>query len=91
MTRPQATPAVRARFGGFGHWKRGYGRTISSSPRGVVVARAADGATVTHLLVAQDKGCEDALRFRVTWRLRATAASWSVTGLSATAEGAGRC
>jgi hypothetical protein len=84
-------PVVRARFGGFEVWKRGYGRTISSSPSGLAVVSVPGGATVTHLLVARDKGCGRALRFRVTWRLRANSSSWTVNGLSAVAEGVTSC
>ena len=27
------SPAVRTRFGGFGHWKAGYAKTVSSEPK----------------------------------------------------------
>jgi hypothetical protein len=86
------SPAVRAQLGPFARWKGGYGRTLSSEPRDIVVAGGAGGVvSVTHVLVARDVGCAGERSFRVTWRLRANSGGWSAVGLSAVALGMHRC
>ncbi len=86
------SPAVRASFGGFDHWRNGYGRTLSSTPREVEVTDPSAGAvTVKHVLVARDKGCATAQRFAVTWNLRQVEGRWRVDALRASTLGPRRC
>jgi hypothetical protein len=74
------SPAVRTAFGDFRRWRDGYGRTISSTPKDFEV----DGSTVTHVLVARDRGCP-ARTFSVMWRLERVSEAWRVAALSAKA------
>ena len=74
------SPAVQRSFGGFEHWRNGYGQTLSSTPNAIKVK----GATVTHVLVARDRGCPQR-RFRVRWRLEPADGTWTVAALSASA------
>ncbi|MDA0168355.1 hypothetical protein OJ998_04585 [Solirubrobacter taibaiensis] len=83
----QLSPAVQANLGPYARWKAGYGTTLSSTPRDFAV----DGSSVTHILVARDKGCDRARQFRVTWRLQRDGSDWTVTGLAATAAGPQEC
>ena len=74
------SPAVKTKFGDFDGWRNGYARTLSSTPSAFEV----DGTTVTHVLVARDRGCPER-RFRVRWRLQAADDGWTVAALSASA------
>ena len=85
------SPTIQTSFGGLEHWRNGYGRTVSSTPRDIVVTTPSSGtATVKHVLVARDKGCA-ARRFAVTWKLRRVSEGWSVDVLRASALSASRC
>jgi len=80
------SPGVRAGFGGFAAWRRGYARTLSSEPGAVRVIQAAGGATVGLTLRAGDRdGCGNtvARRFAVTWRLARAEAGWRATAATA--------
>jgi hypothetical protein len=79
------SPAVKARFGTFAHWRAGYATTLASAPENLSVSTAANGAaTVSHALVARDKTPCGTLerRFAVTWTLVPQAGGWRVAGLS---------
>lgn len=81
------SPAVQASLGPYARWKAGYGGTVSSRPRDFSV----QGNSVTHLLVARDRGCESPRQFRVTWRLIPQGDQWAVTRLAAVAVGSQEC
>jgi hypothetical protein len=85
------SPAVKARFGTFAHWRAGYATTLASTPQDVRVTPAADGsAIVRHVLAARDRtacGGTREQRFAVTWKLAPAAGGWTVASLSATAAG----
>jgi hypothetical protein len=72
-------PGVRAGFGGFVVWRRGYGSTLGHRVEDVRVERDGRSVAVRHDLVAVDRtpcGGTTERRFEVTWRLergRATA------------------
>ena len=74
------SPAVQKAFGDFDGWRDGYATTLSSTPSAIEV----DGASVTHVLVASDRGCPER-RFRVRWRLQPAGDEWTVAALSASA------
>lgn len=78
------SPGVQAALGPYARWKAGYAETLSSTPRALAVEDHGSRTSVTHILVARDKGCDGPRRFRVTWELRADGARWTVTGLGAT-------
>ena len=85
------SPAVRTSFGGLEHWRNGYGRTLSSTPREIAVTTPSSGtATVKHMLVARDKGCAEQ-RFAVTWKLQRVSGDWRVDVLRASALSPSRC
>jgi hypothetical protein len=81
-------PAVQARFGGFATWRRGYARTVASTPGSLRVTAAPGGATVALTLRAGDRdACGKTVerRFAVTWRLARTDAGWRATAAAARA------
>jgi hypothetical protein len=81
------SPAVKARFGTFAHWRAGYATTLASAPEDIKVAGS---ATVRHVLVARDRttcGGTREQRFAVTWKLVPAASDWVVATLTATAIG----
>ena len=65
------TPAVRAAFGPYEHWRDGYATTLSSRPRDIEVAREGTVATIAHELVTEDRSPCGPVRqtFDVSWRL----------------------
>src|SRR5688500_8068749 len=68
-------PGVRASFGGFDLWQRGFTRTVASVPTGIEVTRGPGGATVSLTLRAGDRApCGDTVvrRYAVTWQLART-------------------
>ena len=67
------SPAVRARFGGFEHWRAGFATTLSSRPAAIRV----HGAAVELQLVARDRAACGVLvqRFAVRWELRRSRAT----------------
>jgi hypothetical protein len=81
------SPAVQASLGPYARWKAGYAGTRSSTPQ----AFSVEGGSVTHMLVARDKGCDRARQFRVTWQLVADGSTWAVSRLAATAVGPQEC
>ena len=76
----RSPPPSSEAFGDFDGWRDGYATTLSSTPSAIEV----DGTTVTHVLVARDRGCPER-RFRVRWRLQAAGDGWTVAALSASA------
>ena len=73
------SPDVQSAFGGFALWRRGYARTVASSPGAFRVAPAAGGATVGLTLRAGDRdacGKTVVRHFAVTWHLARTDAGW---------------
>ncbi|RKQ84906.1 hypothetical protein C8N24_6537 [Solirubrobacter pauli] len=85
------SPGVQAALGPYARWKAGYAATLSSTPRALAVEDHGSRTSVTHMLVARDKGCDGPRRFRVTWQLRADGARWTVTGLGATVAESQEC
>ncbi|MDA0183626.1 hypothetical protein OJ997_25175 [Solirubrobacter phytolaccae] len=85
------SPAVQGALGPYTRWKAGYASTISSRPREFSITGDARGTSVTHILVARDKGCDSARQFRVTWQLEAEGSEWTVVALGATAAGSQQC
>ena len=85
------TPGVQAALGPYARWKAGYAETISSRPRDLTVSGGRTRTTVTHILVARNKGCDGARRFSVTWQLRAVGSRWTVASLGATVAGPQEC
>lgn len=85
------SPGVQAALGPYARWKAGYATTLSSTPRALAVVTGGGRTSVTHILVARDKGCDGPRRFRVTWELRAAGARWTVTGLGATVADSQEC
>jgi hypothetical protein len=80
------TPPVQAAFGGFATWRKGFSRTVSSTPGAIRVTAAGGGATVGLTLRAGDRGaCGKTVerRFAVTWRLVRTEAGWRAAAASA--------
>ena len=82
-----ALPAVRANLGPYARWKAGYGTTLSSTPQDFAV----DGTTVTHTLVARDRGCARAAPVPRDVAARARRRRWTACGLAATAAGPQSC
>jgi hypothetical protein len=81
-------PSVQTAFGGFAKWRRGYARTLVSSPGELRVRPAGAGATVGLTLRAEDRdacGKTVARRFAVTWQLARTDAGWRATAAAARA------
>jgi len=85
------SPAVQAALGPYARWKAGYAGTISSRPRDFEVSGDAGDLSVTHILVARDKGCDGARQFKVTWQLRAEGSRWIAVALGATVAGSQEC
>jgi hypothetical protein len=80
------TSPVQAAFGGFATWRKGFSRTVSSTPGAIRVTAAGGGATVGLTLRAGDRGaCGKTVerRFAVTWRLVRTEAGWRAAAASA--------
>ena len=79
------SPAVRAAFGGFAHWRTGYASTLASRPQGIAVERDGSVAIVAHELVTDDRSpCGPVRRsFAVRWRLELGAEGWRATSLTA--------
>jgi hypothetical protein len=62
------SPAVQARFGGFGAWRDGYGTTVEQRVEGVEV----QGDVIRYVLVATDRtpcGTATEQRFSVAWTI----------------------
>lgn len=81
-------PSVQRAFGGFAAWRRGYARTVASSPGALRITPAAGGATVALTLRAADRaacGRTVTRRFAVTWQLARTDAGWRATAATARA------
>lgn len=85
------SPGVQAALGPYARWKAGYAATLSSTPRALAVEDHGSRTSVTHILVARDKGCDGPRRFQVTWELRADGARWTVTSLGATVAESQEC
>jgi hypothetical protein len=84
-------PGVRASFGGFDFWQRGFTRSVASVPTEIEVTRGPGGATVSLTLRAGDRApCGDTVvrRYAVTWRLARTDAGWLATAASGRPAGA---
>jgi hypothetical protein len=84
------SPAVRTALGPYARWKDGYGSTLYSRPVELSAQGGAADTTVTHILAARDKGCDER-QFRVTWRLKADGDRWTVANLQAVALGSKQC
>lgn len=85
------SPAVQATLGPYARWKAGYADTTYSRPREFTIEGDGSARTVTHILVARDKGCDGERQFKVTWQLRGDGDRWVVTSLGAVALGSGKC
>jgi hypothetical protein len=85
------TPAIRKRFGDFDRWKAGYAKTLSNSPKDIVMTPQGDRMIVRLRLAALEQGCPIARDYDVTWTLEGAAGEWAVTRLSASAGGASSC
>ena len=85
------SPAVKSRFGGFAHWRAGYGTTLASVPQDLRVSPASGGAATIRLtLLARDRtSCGKPLerRFAVTGTLARAGTGWTLTRLSAALNG----